>query len=428
MNGNGAVAHGEPQKSIRTCACSLLHIPRTLRFVAAVRPSPHTLRLSCRAVKLQNVNWESSRLERCLCTKAAADTQAAPFRRRGRRYRDSLLDNVEPDQADSSSNKKQRLGNVQGVDQRQRNRQSAFPAPAQDKPEPTSSSDTAEEAPGWGEGQVPDDWGWGLDNPTLAAAAGSYESELQAQLSASSATYSQPQSAASPVAGDDVEPEDDWDDDMAAGSDVPDPTPDVTVLSRSEADQLLKITPQQQQVQYYNGTPVDLGVRVGTGLVLTIAASKLPLLAAGTLCYPLWWPVYKAWSQNQKLRSQYRYVGLWQTNVLSLDLATPPGVLRPEVSKPVVRFLFGDDSSARTQVDVPYNQRYEDVRIGESAELLLLSNTPNFSSFKALKEVYLPESGVWVATYPFVDRDVFLDISLDIARERHSQQEAQWPI
>ena len=53
----------------------------------------------------------------------------------------------------------------------------------------------------------------------------------------------------------------------------------------------------------------------------------------------------------------YRYVGLWQTNVLSLDLATPPGVLRPEVSKPVVRFLFGDDSSARTQVDVPYNQR-----------------------------------------------------------------------
>lgn len=146
-----------------------------------------------------------------------------------------MLDNVEPDQADSSSNKKQRLGNVQGVDQRQRNRQSAFPAPAQDKPEPTSSSDTAEEAPGWGEGQVPDDWGWGLDNPTLAAAAGSYESELQAQLSASSATYSQPQSAASPVAGDDVEPEDDWDDDMAAGSDVPDPTPDVTVLSRSEA-------------------------------------------------------------------------------------------------------------------------------------------------------------------------------------------------
>ena len=73
-------------------------------------------------------------------------------------------------------------------------------------------------------------------------------------------------------------------------------------------DQLLKVVPQQQQVQYFAGTPVDLGVRVGTGLVLTIAASKIPVLAAGTLFYPLWWPLYKAWSQNQKLRSSYRYV------------------------------------------------------------------------------------------------------------------------
>lgn len=71
-------------------------------------------------------------------------------------------------------------------------------------------------------------------------------------------------------------------------------------------DQLLKLAPQPQQIQYYGGTPVDLGVRVGTGLVLTLAASKVPLLAAGTLFYPLWWPIYKAWSQNQKLRSQYK--------------------------------------------------------------------------------------------------------------------------
>ena len=35
---------------------------------------------------------------------------------------------------------------------------------------------------------------------------------------------------------------------------------------------------------------------------------------------------------------------------------------------------------------------------------------------QALKEAYLPESGIWIAKYPFVDRDVFLDISLDIAR------------
>ena len=47
---------------------------------------------------------------------------------------------------------------------------------------------------------------------------------------------------------------------------------------------------------------------------------------------------------------------------------------------------------------------------------------------QALKEVYLPESGVWIAKYPFVDRDVFLDISLDIERERKTRQAAQWPM
>ena len=54
---------------------------------------------------------------------------------------------------------------------------------------------------------------------------------------------------------------------------------------------------------------------------------------------------------------QCRYVGLWQTRVLSLDLAAPSGVARLEATKPVIKFLFGDDSNARTQVDVPYNQR-----------------------------------------------------------------------
>jgi len=49
------------------------------------------------------------------------------------------------------------------------------------------------------------------------------------------------------------------------------------------------------------------------------------------------------------------------------------------------------------------------------------SSDTDVSVEQALKEVYLPESGVWIAKYPFVDRDVFLDISLDIAREQQSQ-------
>ena len=37
---------------------------------------------------------------------------------------------------------------------------------------------------------------------------------------------------------------------------------------------------------------------------------------------------------------------------------------------------------------------------------------------QALKEAYLPESGLWLADYPHVNRDAFLELSLAIERER----------
>lgn len=35
-----------------------------------------------------------------------------------------------------------------------------------------------------------------------------------------------------------------------------------------------------------------------------------------------------------------------------------------------------------------------------------------------MREAYLPELGLWLADYPFLNRDVFLDVSLEIERAR----------
>ncbi len=158
---------------------------------------------------------------------------AAPFRRRGRRYRDSLLDNIEADQAVAVRDRKQRLQKPQETGQHQPNRRAAFPPPADSNPEASSSSNTTEVGVGWGEdSRGPDDWGWGLDNPTLAA-TGSYTSELQAQNGRSGNSSSQPAFADAEDKWDDTELEEDWGDELADG-DTPEPTPDVTVLSSRE--------------------------------------------------------------------------------------------------------------------------------------------------------------------------------------------------
>ena len=91
---------------------------------------------------------------------------------------------------------------------------------------------TAQEGVGWGDdSKAPDDWGWGLDNPTLAAATGSYESELQAQHVRNGNTNNPPASDAKDN-WDDTEL--DWDDEAADEGDMSEPSPDVTVLSSRE--------------------------------------------------------------------------------------------------------------------------------------------------------------------------------------------------
>ena len=90
---------------------------------------------------------------------------------------------------------------------------------------------------------MPDDWGWGLENPTLAAATGSYESDLQAQQGAYGKQTSDGWSGAvgeSDLKGnwDVPEPqlEADWDDEEEATADdeSADNSADVTLLDSRE--------------------------------------------------------------------------------------------------------------------------------------------------------------------------------------------------
>ena len=137
------------------------------------------------------------------------------------------MDNLDPDQTSVAGGKRKRLDEGEEVSQRQSQ-------PAQDSSQSTSADERLEEGVGWGQGRAPDDWGWGLENPTLAAATGSYETELQAQISNTYETDKQTANDTPRDAWDDIEIEDDWADDLAS-DDTPGPSLDVTALSSTEA-------------------------------------------------------------------------------------------------------------------------------------------------------------------------------------------------
>ncbi|KAL4431055.1 hypothetical protein ABPG75_006311 [Micractinium tetrahymenae] len=202
--------------------------------------------------------------------------------------------------------------------------------------------------------------------------------------------------------------------------------PDIAVLSTDELDRMLPVVPFSQQAAFFSGSAADSVQRWGASLAATVVLSKVAVLAASSLTWPLWWPWALAAKKNLAIRRQYRYGGLWRTRVLGVTFtgrpkpfgpsADPGGLLGGSTMR-LARVLVGDPEGAQTELVLPYDARYELIQPGEPAELVVLSADPSFQQFKAVKDVYLPSSGLWVSEYPHADRTQFLEVSLQVERE-----------
>ena len=59
---------------------------------------------------------------------------------------------------------------------------------------------------------------------------------------------------------------------------------------------------------------------------------------------------------------------------------------------------------------------------GDEVELLVVSDEPQLQRFRAVREAYMPELGMWVSEYPFMDRVAYRSISDAIAAEREQER------
>lgn len=205
--------------------------------------------------------------------------------------------------------------------------------------------------------------------------------------------------------------------------------PDIVILSPDELDRVLPVLPFAAQAEYFTGGAAQALQRWGASLALTVLFSKAALLAATSLTWPLWWPWARAANKNIGIRSKMEYGGVWRTQLLEVENGSRP---RPTfgdmedvprfMSMKSSRIVIGEELGAQTELVLPYDARFEVLQPGQPAEVLVLSNTTSFDEIKAIKDVYLPDSGLWLSEYPYIDRTQYLEISLDIEREVQQQQ------
>lgn len=208
--------------------------------------------------------------------------------------------------------------------------------------------------------------------------------------------------------------------------------PDIRALAEAQSSALLPGSASGPQYTYYFGS-LDTALRrlsVSLGLTfLTVNVSNILAVPAGL--YWLWSPVALAARRNAPMR-KYIFKGMWRAEVLGVRTAwrdAKPateeqsfdvyfGLTGAQPDGRVLQLLIGDGSGARVDLEVPLQPEHRDIRVGDIAHLVVVSDIPNMTRFRVVREAYLPEPSVWVSDYPFSERSVFMYISDEIEMEQ----------
>ncbi|WP_346290508.1 phosphate ABC transporter permease [Sphaerothrix gracilis] len=211
-------------------------------------------------------------------------------------------------------------------------------------------------------------------------------------------------------------------------------------LTREKFDELLPGLATGEQYRHYWGSLSDflrrLLISVVAGVVVFIARLVLgetfdPLtFTAGTIAglYWLWSPVWQASRRNRWARRS-SYSGFWRGKVL--DVFVTDEVVGTEetvnnrgelvIVEDRERYLnleIGDKTGFTTRVQAVLKRDHRLIRRGDIAEMLVLSNREDLSRINLISDVYVPDHKLWVGDYPYLRRDIFLEVRQKLLSNR----------
>ncbi|MEL6495063.1 MAG: phosphate ABC transporter permease [Cyanobacteria bacterium J06623_7] len=207
----------------------------------------------------------------------------------------------------------------------------------------------------------------------------------------------------------------------------------LTPLTRAKTEQLIPLIATGNQYAYYWGKWSDVLNRVlisvvGIVVVLILdlifgdGGEALILLVGGIVAlYWLWGPVYQASRRNSASR-RFKYSGFWRGKVLDVYLTEEligeeetvnqrGELVIVENRERWINLVLGDRTGFEVEVQAPLERMYRGIKPGQVAELLVLSNQLDLSQIDKISDAYLPQKDIWVGQYPYLQRDVFLEVS-----------------
>ena len=207
-------------------------------------------------------------------------------------------------------------------------------------------------------------------------------------------------------------------------------------LTREKMEQLIPLIATGEQYRYYWGKLSDLLNRVlisvvGVVVVLILdvlfgdGGEAIILLLGGIIAlYWLWYPVYQASMRNAANR-RFKYAGFWRGKVLEVFLTEEligeeetvnqrGELVIVENRERWINLVLGDRTGFELEVQAPLQRIYKGIKPGQTVELLVLSNDLDLARINKISDAYIPGQKLWVGQYPYLQRDVFTEVSLQL--------------
>jgi hypothetical protein len=204
-------------------------------------------------------------------------------------------------------------------------------------------------------------------------------------------------------------------------------------LTRSTLEEIIPLIATGNQYAYYWGSLSNLLKQLlisvvsfllilllGTVIGQRVGGLKIILAIVAGL-YWLWSPVYWASLRNASYR-RFPYAGFLRGKVI--DVFVTDEVVREqqgvnrlgelvvvENRERMINLEIGDRTGFRIIIQAPLRRIHKIIRPGAIAELVVLSKQANLGTIAKFTDVYLPQYNLWVGEYPYLRRDVFLEIS-----------------